>query len=291
MAGKYLGSSIDVAAGLGAQDNAFAVSCMESVAALHFQGEADLWSRLQFNHILDQIWSLVRAANNHIAQTEPWKLVKTAPDRVAVVMFNVWNALRLASAFLAPFMPETAGRIWRQLGLRSLPDEAAAPRKEAAPLPGVFLWDWDPGYAVTVAKGDHLFPRIEKAEKPGKTALQTGSRKEETVEETNLITIQDFAKVQLKIGIVLSAERVKKSEKLIRLEVDTGEQRQIVAGIGNAYAPEELVGRKIAVVTNLQPAKLMGVESQGMLLAATGADGKPVFLTPERDVEPGSRIK
>jgi len=90
---------------------------------------------------------------------------------------------------------------------------------------------------------------------------------------------------------VVSAERVKKSEKLLKLQVDTGEMRQVVAGIGKAYAPEELVGRKIVVVTNLQPAKLMGNESNGMLLAATGTDGSPVILIPEKDVEEGSGIK
>jgi methionyl-tRNA synthetase len=98
-------------------------------------------------------------------------------------------------------------------------------------------------------------------------------------------------KVQLKIGKIMNAERVKKSDKLIRLQVDTGEMRQIVAGVGNAYTPEDLLGRKIVVVTNLQPAKLMGVESNGMLLAATGADGNPIILTPEKDVEQGSRVK
>ena len=101
----------------------------------------------------------------------------------------------------------------------------------------------------------------------------------------------DFAKVELKIGRVVAAERGKKSEKLIKLQVDTGEPRQIVAGIGKAYTPDGLVGKSIVVVTNLQPAKLMGVESQGMLLAATGSDGVPVILMPEKDVEEGSKIK
>ena len=115
--------------------------------------------------------------------------------------------------------------------------------------------------------------------------------KEEKTEGKNLIAIGDFAKVELKIGKVLSAERVKKSEKLIKLQVNTGEERQIVAGIGKAYTPEDLIGKKIVVVTNLQPAKLMGIESQGMVLAATGSDGVPVILMPEKDVEEGSRIK
>jgi len=120
---------------------------------------------------------------------------------------------------------------------------------------------------------------------------KTETKPEEKSGGQNFITISDVAKVELKIGRVVSAERVKKSDKLIRLQVNTGEERQIVAGIGKAYGPEDLIGKKIVVVTNLQPAKLMGVESHGMLLAATDADGVPVILMPEKDVEEGSKIK
>ncbi|MCE5313071.1 MAG: methionine--tRNA ligase subunit beta, partial [Nitrospiraceae bacterium] len=107
----------------------------------------------------------------------------------------------------------------------------------------------------------------------------------------DLIGIEDFAKVQLKIAKVISAERVEKSDKLIRLIVDAGGERQIVAGIGKAYTPEELVGKKIVIVANLKPAKLMGVESQGMLLAATGSNGTISVLSLDRDIEEGSRVK
>ena len=110
-------------------------------------------------------------------------------------------------------------------------------------------------------------------------------------EGTNLISIDDFAKVKLKVGKVISAERVNKSDKLIKLQVDTGEIKQIVAGIGKSYSPEELTGKKIIVVTNLQPAKLMGVESNGMLLAATDSDGILSILTPHKDIKEGAIIK
>jgi methionyl-tRNA synthetase len=103
--------------------------------------------------------------------------------------------------------------------------------------------------------------------------------------------MEEFARVELKTGRVLHAERVKGSKKLIRLEVDTGEKRQVVAGIGGSYSPEDLVGKDVAVVTNLKPARLMGVESRGMLLAATGGDGKLSILTLDRAVGPGARIK
>ncbi len=218
-------------------------------------------------------------------------------------MFNIWNALRLSAVSLYPFMPDTAEKMWKQLGLRSLIEET----KQSLPKtssegpdndPGIFTWDWQPDYEIKVSKGEQLFPRIEvkkemTKEKEGKVTMTESGQvsAEQKPEEINLISIEDFAKVQLKIGKVLQAERVPKSKKLIKLQVDTGEQRQIVAGIGHAYAPEDLVGKRIAVVTNLQPAKLMGVESQGMLLAATDSDGVLSILIPEKDVKEGAKIK
>ncbi len=251
-----------------------------------------LWSHLRFNHILDGIWAIVRASNNHIARTEPWKLAKNDTEAVKDVMFSLWNGLRLASLLLYPFMPETAEKIWKQLGLKSLTDEVKDSIQAEAEnnYPPAFGWEWKPAYPVKVIKGEQLFPRIEK-KKEAQMEIQTEKKPGQKTDAENIIGIQDFMKVQLKVGKVISAERVKKSDKLIKLQVDTGEMRQIVAGIGKAYSPEDLVGKKIVVVTNLQPAKLMGVESNGMLLAATGSDGVPVILTPERDVEQGSRIK
>jgi len=247
------------------------------------------WTHLRFNHILEHIWSMVGAANDHIAQTEPWKLFKNDTVKLRSVMFNVWNTLRLTALSLYPFMPETAEKIWKQLGLKSLTTEVRQSWSDEKPGAGkkyakIFYWDWRPSYTIEISKGEQLFPRIEKNEK--------GKKFEEVEPEAaNLISIQDIAKVRLKIGSVISAERVTRSDKLIKLQVDTGELRQIVAGIGKAYTPEDLIGKKIVVVTNLQPAKLMGVESNGMLLAATGPDGTPVILIPEKDIETGSRIK
>ena len=158
-------------------------------------------------------------------------------------------------------------------------------------FPQVYDIEWVPGYGIRTSKGEQLFPRIEKEKKMTREVVTGTEAQGEKKEETNLISLQDFAKAELRIGKVISAERVSKSEKLLCLQVDTGGMRQIVAGIGKTYAPENLIGRKIVVVTNLQPAKLMGVESQGMLLAATGADGIPVILMPEKDVEEGAKIK
>ncbi len=268
---------------------AFSQQIVNAQAGVH---DDQNWSHLRFNIILDFIWDIVKAANNRIAQTEPWKLAKSDPEQLKTVLFQIWNILRLSAVNLYPFMPETAEKMWAQLGLRSLIDETAKSLSEAASESSenksdTFYWDWNPGYEIKVSKGEQLFPRIEKEKK----MMEETKPVEEKKEETNLITIQDVAKVELRIGKVISAERVKKSDKLLCLQVDTGGMRQIVAGIGKAYTPEDLVGRKIVVVTNLQPAKLMGVESQGMLLAATGSDGVPVILMPEKDVEEGAKIK
>jgi len=107
----------------------------------------------------------------------------------------------------------------------------------------------------------------------------------------NFMSIEEFAEIELKIGKVISAERIENSNKLIRLEVDTGEIRQIVAGIGRAYSPEDLIGKKLAVVTNLKPVKIMGVESLGMLLAASDSNGAMSILIPDKDIKEGSVIK
>ena len=289
MTEKYFSGSIEKPAPYGRADSSFGRQCVNAFASAHHK---DLWSRLQFNIILDHVWEMVRAANNHIAQTEPWKLAKSEPDRLRDVMYDLWNTLRLTALSLYPFVPGTAEKIWKQLGLRSLTEETAESIKGAEDFfQGVFDIEWIPNYVIRTSKGEQLFPRIEKEKKMTGEIKSEAPAQGKRKEETNLIAIQDFAKAELRIGKVVSAERVKKSDKLLCLQVDTGGMRQIVAGIGKTYAPEDLIGRKIVVVTNLQPAKLMGVESQGMLLAATGADGVPVILMPEKDVAEGSKIK
>jgi len=282
MAEKYFDGAIEMPAGYSADANEFAALCKKAESEAH---NMDCWRRLHFNQILDSIWDIIRAANNYIAQTEPWKLAKTEPDRLKHVMFDLWSALRAVELPLSPFMPVAAEKMWQQLGLRNISEEACK---------AIGNHSWMPDYAVRVFKGEALFPRIElnKTDAAVKTAEKNRETKKMTEEiKDDLIGIEDFAKVQLKIAKVISAERVEKSDKLIRLIVDAGGERQIVAGIGKAYAPEELVGKKIVIVANLKPAKLMGVESQGMLLAATGSDGVISVLALDRDVDEGSRVK
>jgi methionyl-tRNA synthetase len=302
MAEKYFGGVIEIPAGNTTELNPFARECINAMIPVVNDTHYGNWSNLRFNIILDNIWDIISEGNNHIAQKEPWKLAKTDVEELKRVMFNIWNALRLSAVSLYPFMPDTAEKMWKQMGLRSLIEETKqslpkTPAEGPNNYPGIFTWEWKPHYEIKVSKGEQLFPRIEvkkemetkKEDNPPIPPLEKGGQG--GFEGDNLITIEDFAKVQLKIGKVLQAERVPKSNKLIKLQVDTGEQRQIVAGIGHAYAPEDLAGKRVAVVTNLKPAKLMGVESQGMLLAATDSDGVLSILIPEKDVKEGAKIK
>jgi methionyl-tRNA synthetase len=293
MAEKYYGGNIPLPPGTSATD---ANDLARAYVSGPVIGDDNFthWAHLRFTVILDHIWGRIAAANNFIAAEEPWKLLKTNPQRLETVMFSLWNSLRLSAIDLSPFMPETAEKIWQQIGLKKgILDEISWSRSGSADQkrPDIFAWEWRPDYEIGVSKGDQLFPRIEKKKEEKEKALTENMIEEKTKLAENVISIDDFIKVELKIGKVMSAERVKKSEKLLKLQVDTGEMRQVVAGIGKAYAPEDLVGKKIVVVTNLQPAKLMGNESNGMLLAATGQDGTPVILVPEKDVEEGARMK
>ncbi len=295
MAEKYYGGQIPLPFGTGTTaSNDLARVCIGEIRHVIDEDDFTHWSHLRFTVILDHIWGIISAANNFIASQEPWKLQKTNPQWLEAVMFSLWNALRLSAIFLSPFMPETAEKLWKQIGFRkAMLDEISESRSRSAgrKYPDIFTWEWRPDHEIRVSKGEQLFPRIEKKRDEKEKESREKAVEERAKSAENVISIQDFMKVEMKIGKVVNAERVKKSEKLLKLQVDTGEMRQVVAGIGKAYAPEDLLGRKIVVVTNLQPAKLMGNESNGMLLAATGADGTPVILVPEKDVEEGSRIK
>ena len=232
-------------------------------------------SQLQFHHALIQLWDVIKELNEYIAASVPWK--ETDNDILSNTLYTLAESLRLTALYLYPFMPDTADKIWAQLGITA--DIKSSSFEETG------TWGkLKPG--TMIQKTGHLFPRIDtKREDPVK------KNPANKVTGDNVITLDEFKKVDLKVGHVLQAERVKGSKKLIKLQVDTGEIRQIVAGIGETYAPEDISGKNIVVVTNLQPAKLMGVESQGMLLAATDSNGTLSLLIPEKNIQKGATIK
>ncbi|MFQ3573164.1 MAG: methionine--tRNA ligase [Thermodesulfovibrionales bacterium] len=229
---------------------------------------------LAFHKSLEEIWGLISSLNKYIDTNQPWSLAKNKDkaDKLKEVLYTSAEGLRIVALYLIPFMPDSAQKILLQLGLDIDPKEIVLDEESRWGL----LKPHTP-----IRKSEAIFPRIEHKQKQ--------SQDDKTGE--NLIRIEDFARIELKTGRVISAERVAKSDKLIRLDVDTGEKRQIVAGIGKSYSPEELIGKTIIVVTNLQPAKLMGLESKGMLLAATDKDGNLSVLTVDRDISQGARVK
>jgi methionyl-tRNA synthetase len=241
-------------------------------------------------------FKLIDAANEHIAETEPWTLAKDPANagRLDRVLYDVAEAVRIAAILLLPTMPSSAAEILRRVG-------------EERPASDLRLDDahWRAEGERTISKGEALWPRLEAKEPemtenrpdiPASPAVTTSSPAAPTpaaapaVDER--LSIDDFMKIQLRVAKVIAAEKVPNSRKLMKLQVDLGtEQRTIVAGIAEAYEAEQLVGRTIAVVANLKPAKLMGVESNGMLLAASPDDGKPELVTFENAPAPGTRIR
>ncbi|MEN2993922.1 MAG: methionine--tRNA ligase [Thermodesulfovibrio sp.] len=232
-----------------------------------------IWDQFKFNIILEKIWSAISLVNNYIAKTQPWKIAKENSERLSYLLFNIWNSIRVIAVFLYPFMPNTALKMWESLGLKDYYIESS-----------MLSWDTKIREIKTERIGQ-LFPRIEQVKEKQKKDTK------EEVKVEDLISIEDFMKIKLKVGNVICAERIEGSKKLIRLIVDIGEEKQIVAGIGEQYSPEELIGKSVIVVSNLKPVKLMGVESQGMLLAATDDDGKISIVTIDRHVNAGSLVK
>ncbi len=245
----------------------------------------------QLHRAMEEVWSLLSDLNKFIVENEPWTLAKDADQESALrtVLYVVAEAIRLAALMVSPVMPTKAQEIWDRLGFEGKVDDCVLSLMRFGSLKA--------GSRISNVK-EHLFARVDVEEYMKETdGGEKGPGGDDTAKEEastmdNLITIDDFAKVELKVAKILEAEKVEKSNKLIRMKVTLGdEDRQIVAGIALKYAPEDLVGRKIIVVANLKPAKLMGIESQGMLLAASGPEGTPFLLSVDDEAEPGFRIK
>ncbi|MCD7730339.1 MAG: methionine--tRNA ligase [Oscillospiraceae bacterium] len=245
----------------------------------------------KLNVALAEIFKVVSAANKYIDETSPWILAKNEADkpRLAAVLYNLLEAIRITTTLLSPFMPTTMPKAWEQIGAA-----AGDVTYENAEKYGVLPSN------VTVKKGDVLFPRIDvEKEIDELNALISANapKKEDDEDGANLvpisetISIDDFGKIDLRIAEVKECEKVPKAKKLLRLQLDDGfGGRQVVSGIAKWYSPEDLIGKKIIVVANLAPAKLCGVESQGMIVAAdVGEDARVIFV--DKDIPNGSKLR
>lgn len=291
---KYHGGVVTHKEGTEAVDKEFIALVNETVA-----GYSDAMDHMELNQAIKDVWNLIGRANKYIDETAPWILAKdpAQAERLQAVMYNLAEALRIIAILIAPFVPVTAPKIYEQLGLGK-PES-------------FFMADAVWGKLATgtkVQKGEPLFPRIEVTEagetviaatkKTAAKAIKAEAPKAEAKKEekpvapaAGEITIDDFAKIDLRVATVVAAERVPKTDKLIKLQVKIGdEERTIVSGIAQHYEPENLIGKNVIVIANLKPAKLRGIESRGMVLAASDGEGNLV-LADAPGIASGSKVK
>ncbi|HEY6270034.1 MAG TPA: methionine--tRNA ligase [Candidatus Acidoferrum sp.] len=287
------------------QDTALATKAQEAIGEVLEQ-----YDKLGFSLALEEIWSLVAATDKYLTTEHPWSLSDSEADqqRRATILWTTAEVLRIVTALTHPVLPESTTKVWSLLGQTGQPGSIA--------LDGLRWGQLASGTAL--GKSQALFPRIEKAEAiermeamekdaqnapspviapatPANTPT-AGSAGAAAAPQAapEKIGIEDFTKVEMRVGQIKTAERIVGADKLLKLTVDIGaEIRQICAGIAQFYEPEKLIGRKVAVVVNLAPRKLRGVESNGMIVAASvGPEGRPVLAGfPDEDVEIGARLK
>ncbi len=273
-----------------------------------------LFDQFQFSRALEAAWALVAAVDKYIVENEPWALGEKQDEdsrsRLATVLYTAAEALRIATALAHPVIPEATAKIWAQMGLGDI-QKLALSELAWGQLPlGTKLGEVQPVFPRADKSAIERMQKMEEeqrgapvAEAPGPSAsvpaktnppltVPAAAVPASVPAANEKISIDDFAKIELRVGMVKVAERVPKADKLLRLEIDIGtEVRQVLAGIAEAYAPETLVGRKVVIVANLAPRKLRGMESNGMIVAASLEGGKPVLAGFLEDVPVGARLK
>lgn len=276
MVDKYFSGTTPEARGSADIDNEL-IELFDAVAPVYAQH----MDNMQFSVALTEVWKLIGRANKYIDETMPWILAKDEQNsaRLAAVLYNLCETLRVSAIFIKPAMPETAAAIFEQLGISGEEDTG---------------WDalkWGKVGTYTVNKGKVLFPRIDiPAELESLAASISGEEQDNDKDDTAEISIDDFAKVDLRVAKIIECENVPKSDKLLKIVVSLGDEtRQIVSGIAQKYKPEDLIGRNIILVSNLKPAKIRGVDSRGMLLAADDGDDIKVIFADE--ISPNSKVR
>jgi methionyl-tRNA synthetase len=279
---------------------------------------SELFDQYQFSRALEVAWGLVAAVDKYIVENEPWALGEKQDEesrsRLATVLYTSAEALRIVTALAHPVIPDATSKIWAQLGLgdiRTFPlsdlkwgqlrlgtklakVEAVFPRADKTTIERMQKMEEEQrsGSSTTQAESDASPKATAIPPVATQAAAAQPAAKPATTVLDGKISIDDFAKIELRVGQVKAAEKVKGADKLLRLEVDLGtEVRQVVAGIAESYAPELLIGRKVVIVANLAPRKLRGLESNGMIVAASPEGGKAVLAGFLEDVPVGTRLK
>ena len=274
---------------------------------------AAFFDQFHFSRALESAWGLIAAVDKYIVENEPWALGEKQDEdsrsRLATVLYTSAEALRIATVLAHPVIPDATAKIWTLLGLGDIKKVDLNQLAWGQLRLGTKLGDVHPVFPRADKTAVERMQQMEEQQKgpatevpqekistPASAAAPAQPQAAPTASAAasldGKISIDDFAKVDLRVGVVKLAERVPKSDKLLRLEVDIGsEVRQVVAGIAEAYAPETLIGRKVVIVANLAPRKLRGLESNGMIVAASLEGGRPVLASFLEDVPPGARLK
>ena len=294
-----------------AGDSAIAESARKVIAEC-----STLFDQYQFSRALEVAWGLVAAVDKYIVDNEPWALGEKQDEesrsRLGTILYTSAEALRIVTALAHPVIPDATSRIWAQLGLGDIRKFPLSELKWGQLQLGTKLGNVEPVFPRADKSAIERMQKMEEQQRGGPTteaqpdaaphamatlpeaapAPAASAAKPAGTLPDGKISIDDFAKVELRVGEVKAAEKVKGADKLLRLEVDLGtEVRQVVAGIAESYAPELLVGRKVVIVANLAPRKLRGLESNGMIVAASPEGGKPVLAGFLEDVPVGTRLK
>ncbi len=292
-------------------DGGVSAGALSEIAAETIRNTIAAFENFEFSRGLEAVWGMLAAADKYLVERAPWTLARStdpaARRELAETLYTAAEVLRIAATLLAPALPASAAALWRQLGMPGNVEEQRLDELRWGQLqPGQRIGEVqplfprvDPGQAIERMRALEVEETArQKALLEGKTAeagrtqvvvAQPPAQQQPT---STRISIQDFAKVDMRVGKVLTAERVKGADKLLKLEVDIGEAqpRTIVAGIAEAYQPEQLIGRKVVIVANLEPRKLRGIQSDGMVVAATPEGGLPVLIGPWEDVPVGARL-
>jgi methionyl-tRNA synthetase len=243
--------------------------------------------RYRFREALGEMMNVARLGNKYLADEEPWKMVKTDPERVKTQMYVALQIAAALRVLAEPFLPFTAKKLANILKLDELNWNTVAETSNLLPA------------GHTIGEAEILFAQIEDTEIQKQIDKLEATKKANVVADNNKImpqketaTFDDFSKIDLRVGTIIEAEKMPKADKLLVLKVDTGlDVRTIVSGIAEHFTPEEVIGKRVTVLVNLAPRALRGVESQGMLLLTNNAEGKLVFVSPEKEgVENGATI-
>lgn len=287
MADKYFGGTLPADREAGDFDAELIAEAEELRAKVD-----EFMDKTQINNALAEIFKVVSRANKYIDETAPWVLGKdeSKKARLATVLYNLLETIRIVSTLLSNFMPTTMPKVWEQIGAA----ESDITYENAGKF-GVLPAD------VTVHRGEIIFPRIDvdKEIEELNKIIGSNAKPEEKADDgfepapiADEITIDDFAKVDLRVALVKDCEKVKKSKKLLCLQLDDGfGGRQVVSGIAAWYKPEDLIGKKVVIVANLKPVKLCGVESNGMICVADTPDGAASVIFPDQDLPCGAKLR